>query len=337
MPKTIPLIRAANVLPLVRWLETNRLGTADYLNAADLEYWFALSPFDSIPTINAIELLSGIAKRNGPDVGARIVTEASLVELGYIGVVALGARTPLEALTRIQMSIPMHSTHENIKLEQHENSTLIVVERLLFKVDAASLHAIHVLFSSMVQQLCRFTGMKPPLLTNIEMCAHPEYGTAYLEDFFGCPVTESDAPTIRITINQSVAHNPFRNLARDRMPQLSKMEISPLADDRSLSASVRSVISSMLHGGEPNLERVARSSGLSVRSFQRRLNEEGTSFSEELDKVRTTLALAHLGSSDISLPELSERLGYSAQSSLTRAVRRLTGRTPSQLGDANPS
>ena len=89
MPKTIPLIRAANVLPLVRWLETNRLGTADYLNAADLEYWFALSPFDSIPTINAIELLSGIAKRNGPDVGARIVTEASLVELGYIGVVAL--------------------------------------------------------------------------------------------------------------------------------------------------------------------------------------------------------------------------------------------------------
>ncbi|CUH42908.1 hypothetical protein [Ruegeria atlantica] len=149
MPRTIPLIRAANVLPLVSWLEKNRIPSPDYLEAADLAYWFTLSPIDPIPTINAIQLLGSMAEVHGPDIGAQIVNDASLIELGYIGAVALGARTPFEALQRIQLAIPMHSSHESIKITSKSES-VSVVEYLKFNVEPAELHAIHVLFSSLI-------------------------------------------------------------------------------------------------------------------------------------------------------------------------------------------
>ncbi|MES0826534.1 helix-turn-helix transcriptional regulator [Ruegeria sp. SCP11] len=330
MPRTIPLIRAANVLPLVGWLEKNRFPTSELLKSADLDYWFALSPFDPVPTQNVVQLIGDMAKTHGSDVGSRIVSEASLIELGFIGAVALGARTPAEALERVQIALPMHSSHETVKTEM-DTSSLWVEECLTFKVEPAALHAIHVLFSSLIQQLCRLTGMQQPLLRKIEMCSHPERGTDYLENTFGCPVVPSNSQIVRIEIDRNVAFRSFRNIARDRSVQLLKRNIPPLSEDPSLAASVRSVISSMLFGGEPSINRVAGSAGMSVRSLQRRLSEEGTSFSTELDKVRTRLALEHLGVQDISLSDLSERLGYSDQSALSRAIRRLAGKAPTKL------
>lgn len=330
MPRTIPLIRAANVLPLVGWLEKNRFPTNELLKSSDLEYWFALSPFDPVPTQNVVQLIGHMANAHGSDVGSRIASEASLIELGFIGAVALGARTPAEALQRVQIAMPMHSSHETVNTEAG-TSSLWVEECLTFQVEPAALHAIHVLFSSLIQQLCCLTGMQQPVLRKIEMCSHPERGTDYLENTFGCPVLPSTSQIVRIEIDRSIAFNPFRKIARDRSVQLLKRNIPPLSEDPSLAASVRSVVSSMLFGGEPSIDRVARSAAMSVRSLQRRLSDEGTSFSTELDKVRTRLALQHLREQDISLADLSERLGYSDQSALSRAVRRLAGKPPTKL------
>ncbi|MFD3191757.1 helix-turn-helix domain-containing protein [Sedimentitalea sp. HM32M-2] len=136
---------------------------------------------------------------------------------------------------------------------------------------------------------------------------------------------------LAIAIDGWAAHNPFRTVARDHMANPSAQESAPLAEDRPLAASMRAVIAAMLHDGEPGIERLARAGETSVRSLQRQLAREGASFSEQLDIVRRKPLLSHIGSEDLSLAELSERLGYSEQSALARAVRRLTGRTPSQL------
>lgn len=330
MTQAIPLIRAANLLPLVRWIEQNCGAASGFLDAADLGYWFALSPLDPIPTHSGIQLLASMARDFGPDVGCRIVKEASVAEIGMIGAVALGSRTPSEALQRISFAIPMHSSHETLRLGRNSAETS-VSQAFAFRTDPASLHAVHVLFASMIQQLCRFTGMQQPLLSRIGLCPHPQAGAAYLEPQFGCPVVAADTPSITITIKDSVMQNPFRRVARDRLPQLALAEIPGLAEDQTLAASVRAVLAAMLHGGEPTVARVARTARISARSLQRRLAEEDTSFSDELNKVRTHLALQHMGAEDVSLVELADRLGYSAQSALTRAVRRLTGHTPSQL------
>ncbi|SNT37334.1 helix-turn-helix transcriptional regulator [Tropicimonas sediminicola] len=328
MPKTIPLIRAANVLPLVRFLEANGNGSATFLEAVDLGYWFALAPEDPVPMLNAIELLRDMSRAFGTDVGAAIVSQASIGELAFIGQVALGARTPAEALRRVAMALPFHCSHEMLRVEETRGG-LSIIHTLSVRIEPESLHAIHVLFCSMMAQLCRFTGLQPPLLARIAVVPHPETGLDALVTHFGDCVVPSPDHSLRITMDAHVALNPFRVVARDRLANAAGITVPPLAEDSSLAASVRPVIAAMLHGGEPTIERVARAGGMSVRTLQRRLTEEGTSFSAELDRVRRQLAVALLRTPDVDLSDLSERLGYSSTSTLSRAVRRLVGNSPS--------
>ncbi len=247
MANTIPFIRAANVLPLVRWLEVNCFETMAYLEAADSAYWFARSPLDPVPTLSAIQLIGDMARDHGPDIGARIETEASLTELGFIGEVALGASTPTEALRRIQFAISLHSSHEMLR-NVADDRNIRVAESLTFKTDPASLHAVHVMFSSFMQQLCGFTGMQRPFLSRVELCAHPEYGARYLEGHFGCEVVEAKASSITITIDRRIAGNRFRNVARDRIAQLASRAIPRLAEDQTRAASVRGSVANFLDG-----------------------------------------------------------------------------------------
>ena len=330
MVTTVPLIRAANVVPLVRFLEANGQDAAPYLDAADLGYWFALSPLDPLPLRNGIELLSGIARSHGPDVGARIVSQASIGELAFIGRVALGSRTPAEAMRRISAALPLHSSHEMIRVEHSERS-LTLVHRLLFSCEPDDLHAVHVLLCSMIQQLCKFTGIQPPVLSRIVAMPHSEVGIDDMLEEFGQCVAPGRDGKLEITLATDVAQNPFRIVARDRLAAAANRTIPPLAEDSTLAGSVRPVIAAMMHGSEPTIERVARSAGMSVRTLQRRLAGAGTSFSNELDSVRQRLALSLLQSHDASLADITERLGYSSRPALSRAVRRMVGASPGRV------
>ncbi|MCA0871500.1 AraC family transcriptional regulator [Seohaeicola saemankumensis] len=317
----------------MRWTETNHHRSEPYLDEADLDYWFALSPMDPIPLRSAIQLLRILARNHGPDIGVRIVDQASVAEIGFIGAVALGARTPIEALQRLSFAMPLHSSHETFRVGI-EGEQVRISHSLNLPLDDESLHAIHVLLISMLQQVVRFTGQQPPLLRKVEMMPHPQVGLSHIARTFGDRLHVSDSRELTVEIDLSVAQVPYQTVARDRTANPHLRRIPPLAENHSLAASVRPVIAAMLHGGEPTIERIAGAYGGSVRSLQRRLSEEGTSYTEQLDLVRRDLVLSHLdGEEDASLSELSERLGYSAQSALTRAVRRLTGLTPSQLAE----
>lgn len=93
-------------------------------------------------------------------------------------------------------------------------------------------------------------------------------------------------------------------------------------------SKVRASVAGMLADGAPSMVRVARACGLAPRTLQRRLADEATSFSALLDEVRRERALASLADGTGSLGELAVSLGYKRQASLTRAVRRWTGRSP---------
>ena len=99
---------------------------------------------------------------------------------------------------------------------------------------------------------------------------------------------------------------------------------------------VRREITIALPLGRPGIEDVAQKLELSSRTMQRRLAQQGTSFSVELDAVLRKCALNGLvGKGDAgkceSVAELSHALGYKQQASLSRAVRRWTGAPPRKL------
>ena len=88
--------------------------------------------------------------------------------------------------------------------------------------------------------------------------------------------------------------------------------------------------------GEPgtSFARLTRASGMSARSLQRVLTLEGTSFRQLSDELRRERALqAMLANPDVISAAAAEA-GYTAQSSLSRAVRRWTGSSTRSLRPA---
>lgn len=77
-----------------------------------------------------------------------------------------------------------------------------------------------------------------------------------------------------------------------------------------------------------SLRGMAESLGLSRRTLQRRLAEEGSSYAAVLDEARGRLAQSLVEGSDRPLAEVAELLGYSGQSAFTRWYVARHGVTP---------
>jgi len=73
---------------------------------------------------------------------------------------------------------------------------------------------------------------------------------------------------------------------------------------------------------------VARVLHVSVRTLQRKLANEGTTYREVLETAQSRLAQAYLADPHVSVGEVAALLGFSDPSSFNRAFRRWTGEAP---------
>jgi AraC-like DNA-binding protein len=108
-------------------------------------------------------------------------------------------------------------------------------------------------------------------------------------------------------------------------------EYPPLYGDGKLTTLLKTIMTSMLMDGTPTVEGLAAAVGFSVRTLQRRLDEQDVSSSVLLEAVRRDQALAALSSGERKVGEIAANLGYGQHSSFTRAVRRWTGTSPRTL------
>ena len=99
------------------------------------------------------------------------------------------------------------------------------------------------------------------------------------------------------------------------------------ADPRPLLDRVRRRIAARLHE-DASVERVAEDLRVSVRTLQRKLDTEGTSFSALTAIVRHSRAVEYLRQTDDSIERISVRLGYGDASAFRRAFRRWAGCSP---------
>lgn len=111
----------------------------------------------------------------------------------------------------------------------------------------------------------------------------------------------------------------FEAQARERLLELER--------DRATVSLVRQALLSILRGGEPSMQALARRLGMSVATLRRRLADERTTYSSQLNDVRRELALARVMRADCSADELSFLLRFAAPAAFHRAFKRWTGMT----------
>lgn len=108
----------------------------------------------------------------------------------------------------------------------------------------------------------------------------------------------------------------------------ARLLLDALPRSESLADRVRALVTEELRGGNPTADHVAGRLGMSARTLQRHLADEGTSHRIILGELRQKLATRYLRDPRLALGEVAFLLGFSEPSAFHRAFKRWSGETP---------
>jgi AraC-like DNA-binding protein len=114
------------------------------------------------------------------------------------------------------------------------------------------------------------------------------------------------------------------------MRHYGDLRLAALPERRGEIEQLRREIAHVLVKGESGIEHLAKATGTSVRTLQRRLKDAGVNYSDLQNDVRKTLALNLLENETLALAEIAFSLGYSDVSAFNHAFRRWVGQSPGQ-------
>ena len=167
-----------------------------------------------------------------------------------------------------------------------------------------------------------------PLAVHFKHAA-PESAARH-EQFFGCAVQfGSDRDGLLVSAETAATANQVGDPAIARFfDRHLDSEISKLEPEVALDHRVRIEISQRLSEGVPTVSDIASTLGMSARTLQRRLSEQGRSFQTLVDEARRQLAEKLLKQTRYPLMEVAFLTGFSEQSAFHRAFKRWAGQTP---------
>lgn len=150
------------------------------------------------------------------------------------------------------------------------------------------------------------------------------------QQVFACPIT-FDAPQTRLLFST-------QHLKKSLPPPQQALETLAQYESRyneqggaRLVTTTRTIVKYALTLGEPSRERVAKSLGLSVRTFQRRLMGQQTTFADIVNDTRKTQAYEYLCQNIYGLDEIAFLLGYGDARSFYRAFYKWFDCTPGEM------
>ena len=145
----------------------------------------------------------------------------------------------------------------------------------------------------------------------------PCYGFAFDVDFADAPLASADASIHAVHCEHvQVMH-------------------AGLPEARDVAVRVRELVAKELRRTRPTARGVARQLHMSRRTLARRLDEEGTTFTAQLDELRRQLALRYVACPKLPLAQVTLLLGFSHMQGFYRAFKRWTGQTPIQYRESS--
>ena len=151
-------------------------------------------------------------------------------------------------------------------------------------------------------------------------------------DIFSAARVRFNQPNNAIGISKSLLYLPLKQRGNDHLSNSQDLYelLRASAPAINLVGALRQFVQFQLQTGYIQIEVTAEAAGISVRSIQRRLTEEGLSYSRLVDQVRFKLAVDRLKEPTMQLEDIAFELGYSKPGNFTRAFQRWAGVTPSE-------
>jgi AraC-like DNA-binding protein len=264
-----------------------------------------------------------------PAIGLELGSEDRIERYDAIAIAALYARCGGDALARMARYKALTCPEEVRLISDDEARIVQFIWPEATSLEPATL--TDVCFSWVVTIMRRGTGQR--LCPRRIEFARDMPSTAMYERWFGCPVQAEASRNALIFAESDLAHAFITY-----HPELLGMVSSQLDAELSASAfkvktthdEVKLALRRLLAGQRPSMRDVARELGLSGRTLQRRLADDGVSFQQVLADTRRELARHYLRQPAVDLSETAYLLGYDDPNSFFRAFHHWEGTSPGQ-------
>lgn len=280
-----------------------------------------------LPYRRLIRLLEICARQLAcPDFGMRLADRQGIEILGPLAVAIRHADTVAEAIEQSAKYLHVFNPGQRMTVRTSGSDLCLRFEIVLENVLAARQARERALV--FVKRLTEMGGDAPAptrvLFADSRLAPLPVYrrmfGKAPLCFEVGECGLDIDAVAMQTSLRRSNRH--IRAMASAYMQQVGDAREQPI------SMRLREIVRRLLPMGRANIDAAAEYLHMNRRTLQRRLVLEGSSFSTQLEIVRSELAVHYLARDDMPLNQVAALLGYTEQSALNRACRRWFAATP---------
>jgi len=249
-----------------------------------------------------------------------------------VGLAFASSRSVLEGLEHSMRYFRMTTDASIPTLEKNEDRLTLNID-IPAENEPVAVEAIEAFMSTLVS-LSRV--MTSEDFSPLQVCFKHDKAafTTEFERFFNCPVLFNQ-PNHKILWSLTEIQQP-QMLANPALASTLESWIDEHLHRFSqdlISTKVKAYILDNILKGDIELEQIANSLHLGLRTLQRKLKAESKSFNELLDECRHHMAVKLLSEQRVPLIEISYMLGFSDQSGFTRAFRRWTNSSPKHYRD----
>ncbi|WP_166252396.1 AraC family transcriptional regulator [Marinobacter salicampi] len=256
------------------------------------------------------------------------VQPGSYSVLGYI---TMSCATLGEAIARIAPFEKLVGDMGVTRLEEGSD-TVSLVWQCAFNDPVVRPHLVDNVFASWIRFARWLADDDSASPTEVHLQrSEPEtkWIAAYAERW-SCPVSFG-ARDNRVVLAKDLLKAPLRQpdpLLRKTLEAHAHQQLAILDTDTALTTRVKHSIQQQLMQGITRQDMIASHLGMTSRTLQRKLSQEGVSYQSLLDAVRQAMAEDLLENSELAIPDIGERLGYSETASFHRKFKSVTGLTP---------
>ena len=275
------------------------------------------NPEKLVPAKAVVELLELSAQQSGcQSFGLRMAESRKLSDFGVISLLLSHQATLRDAMNVIIQY--RHLMNESLGVHIEEAGNLVIIrEEVITERTTPCPQAVDLALGVMYRFCSALFGTHFEL-KSVNFCHTAPADLQLYRRLFKCNLEfGSDFNGLVCHTSALDACNPLGDPA---MVKHAQRFIDMLQTDRfpSTILDTRKAIYLLLPMGRATIEQVAQSLGCNVRTMQRRLQDDGVTFSELINEVRKELVVRYMHNQAYSLGRIADLLGYSMPSSFTR-------------------
>ncbi len=256
-----------------------------------------------------------------PTFGLRLSSRQALTLFGPLWPQLNASGTFAELLQRLARVFPQHTQGALVSLEPDDEGQWIVYD-LATGAGASQRQTVELGFGIVVNEVRRVIPAWRPRSVSFRHAAPLD--NSLHQRLFGGGI-DFDADRNALLVDADALRRPLSGAGEPSPAVAVQAPAGPARLSRGVTNRAEIAVRALLPFGDCELADVAAALGLTARTLQRRLADEGRHFVDIRDRVRADLARYYVRDSRLSAAAVAEILQFSQTSALSRAFRRWHG------------